>query len=356
MLEAIRSSIPIQKIGQSRISEIDFDHIPFGKIFSDHMLVAEYENGKWNPAKIMPYDQILMYPCIMALHYGQSIFEGLKAFKMKDGSSALFRPEANYNRMNRSAAGVVMPEIPKEIFMDGLLELVKLDSNWIPDRPESALYIRPIYFATDETIGIKSSDKYKFVIFTCPVGAYYPEPVLLWASKKYVRAFEGGMGEIKAAGNYAGSLYANKIAKDKGYHNVLWLDGKEHKYIEECGTMNIFFVIDGKVITPSLGGTILHGITRDSCITLLKDEGIEVEQRRISLDEIIAASENGTLEDCFGAGTAATVAPVAKIGMEERVLELPPVANRKISNMLLKTLNGIRYGEIEDKHGWMVKV
>lgn len=350
-------SVSVQRVTKSRISEVDFNNIPFGREFADHMLVADYLNGTWQSPKIVPFGRFPISPSITALHYGQAIFEGMKAYKGESGQAALFRPEENYKRMNLSAERMCMPHIPKEIFLDGLKELIRLDSNWIPTVKGASLYIRPHMFATDEYVGIKPSDNYKFVIFCCPVGVYYPEPVGLWATQKFVRASQGGTGEAKAAGNYAGSLFAAKEARKRGYNNVLWLDAQDHRYIEECGTMNIFFVIDGKVITPELSGAILRGITRDSVITILKDKGIPIEERKITIEEILEAARTGKLEGAFGAGTAATIAQIDKIGYEEdEAMTLPPMEERKISNMLLKELANIRLGKIEDRFGWMEKV
>ncbi len=355
-MEAVGMKFKTTLVKESKLPGVDLSNVPFGRVFSDHMFVAELKEGQWTSPEILPFGKIQISPSMTALHYGQSIFEGMKAFKMDDGQIALFRPEDNFKRMNRSAAGLEMAPIPHEIFMDGLKELVKIDKNWVPGFEGSSLYIRPVYFANDEYIGIKNADNFKFIIFTSPVGAYYPEPVKLWVTPDYVRAFEGGTGEYKAAGNYAGSLKAASIAREKGYHNVLWLDGKEHKYIEECGTMNIFFVIGKTVITPSLTGTILRGITRESCITILKDAGYNVEERKISFDEIVNAYRSGELRECFGTGTAATVAPVSTIGFEETVLNLPPISERKIGNFLLDKLNMIRKGTTEDKYSWMVRL
>ncbi|MCB9231647.1 MAG: branched-chain amino acid aminotransferase [Bacteroidia bacterium] len=349
--------VSIKRIPQSRISQVDFNNLPFGRVFADHMLVCDYKNGAWGAPEIMPYGKFEIFPCITALHYGQAIFEGMKAFKNQDGDAWLFRPEENFKRMNLSAWRMCMPEITHEIFIDGLKELVRLDSNWIPTQEGASLYVRPHMFGTDEYVGIKPSDNYRFVIFSCPVGAYYPEPVGLWATRKYVRANEGGTGEAKAAGNYAASLLGAREARDRGLNNVMWLDGHDHAYIEECGTMNMFFVINGTVVTPNLSGTILHGITRDSVLTLLEDHGIPVEVRRVSMAEIKEAFANGTLEEAFGAGTAATIAHVDRIGFEDEPhMILPKIEDRKISNMLLRELADIRTGRIEDKHNWMVKI
>lgn len=345
--------IKVTRTTASRLSKLDFDNIPFGKVFSDHMLVADFRQGGWQPAEIMPFGTFPLAPSTTALHYGQSIFEGMKAYRNVRGQAVLFRARDNFLRMNRSAERMVMPAIPESLFLDGLRELIRLDRDWIPSKDGSSLYIRPLMFANDDYIGVKPSDTYKFVIFTCPVGQYYSEPVKLWVTRKYVRAAEGGTGEAKTAGNYAASYYAARKAQEKGYHNVLWLDGKEHRFVEECGTMNIFFVIDGVAVTPALSGTILRGVTRDSAITLLREMNVKVEERRISIEEITEAQAKGKLQECFGAGTAATISPVSHIGSEEGDLELPPDKDRKIGPELLKRLNDIRMGRAEDRHGWM---
>lgn len=351
------SDIRISRTAQSRLPEIDFDNVPFGRVFSDHMLVCDYEQGEWRQPQIVPYGAFELSPCTPALHYGQSIFEGMKAYKDPSGNPLLFRAGANFERFNLSADRMVMPRAPENIFMDGLRELVRVDRDWIPDKEGSALYLRPLMFATNDFIGVGPSETYKFVIFTCPVGAYYSEPVKLWVTKDYVRAADGGTGEAKTAGNYAASYYAAKIAADKGYHNVLWLDGKEHRFIEECGTMNVGFVIDGTVVTPELSGTILRGITRDSALTLLRDQmKVNVEERRVSIDEVFDAGRNGHLEEAFGAGTAATIAPISEIASEQHRVTLPPPSEMKISTQLLERLTNIRLGRAEDPYGWVEKL
>ena len=351
-METLTSNIKISPIEQSKISEVDFDNIPFGRVFSDHMLVCNFTDNAWQRPEIKPYQKLKVYPSVSGLQYGQSIFEGMKAYKDKNAQPVFFRPKDNLARMNKSAIRMCMPEVPGEIFMSGLKALIKLDQNWIPTSEGSSLYIRPFMFATDEYIGIKPSDTYKFVIFTCPVGAYYPKPVKLLVVKEYVRAFEGGTGEAKAAGNYASSLKGQKKAKENGYDNALWLDGKEHKYVEECGTMNIFFIIDGKALTPSLTGTILDGITRNSTITLLKEKGIQVEERKITIEEVADAYRAGKLTEVFGTGTAATIAFVDKIGYGDLIMDFD-TDNTPIAKSLLKRLAEIRSGEGEDTYSWM---
>jgi len=348
--------IKMTRTKRSRLSEVDFENIPFGKVFSDHMLVADYRNGAWQEPEIVPYGAFQIDPATTALHYAQSIFEGMKAYRNVHGKPVLFRPRENFQRMNRSAGRMVMPAIPESLFLDGIKELVRLDIDWIPTQEDSSLYIRPLMFANDDFIGVKPSDAYKFVIFTCPVGQYYSEPVKLWVTREFIRAAPGGTGAAKAAGNYAASYYAAKEAQEKGYHNVLWLDAVEHRYVEECGTMNMFFVIDGVAVTPELSGTILPGVTRDSVITLLGDVGVEIEVRRISIEEIQKAYDAGKLDEAFGAGTAATISPVIEIGSREGVMHLRPDEERKVGPALLKQLTEIRRGVAEDKYGWVVAI
>lgn len=364
-MEAVMNTkISIQRVSQSRIHTVDFDHIPFGKVFADHMLLSDYANGQWGEPKIMPFQNISYSPAMSALHYGQSIFEGMKAYKTRQGKPVLFRPKENWERMNHSAWRMCMPKLPYEIFMEGVQQLVSLDQEWIPKQSGSSLYIRPFMFATDEFVGIRPSETYRFMVFSCPVGAYYSEPVGLMVTGKYVRAIVGGTGEAKAAGNYGASLLGAREAKEKGYHNVLWLDGRERKYVEECGTMNVFFVIDGVAITPKLTGTILHGTTRQALIQLLQDMDVEVQERPLSIQEIYEAHEAGRLEEAFGAGTAATVAHVSRIGHDDSLpflegkpeMVLPPVETRKVGPALLQRLSDIREGAAPDVHGWLVPV
>jgi len=356
MSEIKTEAINVTPTTQSRLAEVDINDVPFGKVFSDHMLIVTCKNGEWQTPEIKPFGAIEMHPAMSVIHYGQSIFEGMKAYKNVHGEVMLFRPEDNFNRFNESARRMCMTEVPREIFMDGLLELIRLDSNWIPTKEGSSLYIRPVMFATDEYVGIKPSDDYCFMIFTCPVGAYYPEPITVKIEEEYVRAAEGGVGAAKAAGNYAASLYPNKKAMEEGYRQLLWTDAKEHKYIEESGTMNVFFVIGDKLITPGTSrDTILKGITRRSVITLANDMGLTVEERPVEVAEVVDALKSGSLKEAFGAGTAATIAHISAIGYRGNRFELPPISERKIGNALLDQLTNIRLGLVEDKYGWVVK-
>jgi len=348
--------ISIQKVQNSRINEVDFDNIPFGKVYSDHMFIADYEDGQWSDLRIVPYGDLSMAPASSVIHYGQSVFEGLKAYKNNSGEAVVFRPEANAKRLNKSAERMCIPEVPEELFMQAMTELLKIDKNWIPNKENTALYIRPYVFAMDDYIGIKPSEKYRFMIITCPVGAYYSEPVKVKIETEFTRAAQGGTGYAKAAGNYAGSLYPAKLAQKQGYHQLVWTDAKEHAYIEESGTMNIMFVINDTLITPEASSTILRGITRDSVLTLAREWGMNVEERRISIKEVIEAAKNGTLQDAFGAGTAATIAHIELIGHDGVDYTLPPVAERKFSNKVLKAMDAIKLGESEDQFDWLFKL
>ena len=348
--------IAVTKIAKSRVNEQDVDNVPFGKCFSDHMFVAEYADGKWQNAEILPYGNTSMSYAISALHYGQAIFEGMKAYKNDKGEVSLFRPVENFVRLNKSAIRMAMPEVPEEIFMGGLLQLLKLDTAWVPSGESGSLYIRPFIIATEEAIGVKASEAYKFIIITCPAGKYYTEPLKVLVETNFFRAVHGGVGYVKAAGNYGRSLYPTKLAQQKGYQQVIWTDSETHQYIEESGTMNIMFVVGDTVLTPALSDTILSGITRNSVLTLAKQWGIKVEERKISIREIIAAHGNGTLREAFGVGTAATIAQIIGIGFEGTDYTLPPVDQRKFSNKVDETLRNIRKGKAEDTFNWMMKV
>ena len=350
----MKYNIDIQKTKHSTLSQVDIHNLGFGKTFSDHMFTADYRDGEWTNLQIIPFGDLKMHPAMSSIHYGQSIFEGLKARKNDDGDIIVFRPEKNLERLNKSAQRMAMPEVPEDLFFEAMDGLLQLDEAWIPKMDGTSLYIRPFMYASDEFIGIRRSNWYKFVIFTCPVGAYYSTPVKVYASDKYVRSFPGGTGYAKTAGNYAATIQPVEEIHNKDYHQILWLDGIEHKYLQEIGTMNFFVIIDGTVITPSLDeGTILPGITRSSVIQLLKDWNIPVEERKISIDEVLEADKNGTLQDAFGAGTAATISYIERIGYKDTFVQLPEVSERKISNRLLKELMAIKDGKAEDKYGWL---
>jgi branched-chain amino acid aminotransferase len=355
-MQSSTQNILVKKSPLSRISEIDFNNIPFGKIFSDHMFVVEYNGTEWINPQIVPYGNIPFSPSSAVIHYGQSIFEGMKAYKNKEGEVMLFRPLDNYKRLNRSAIRMCMPELPEEIFIEGLKELISIDSQWVPDTEGAALYIRPFMFSSDEFLGVRPSQHYKFMIITSPVGAYYTEPVKVLVEDYYTRAVEGGIGFVKAAGNYARSLYPAKLGQDKGYHQLIWTDAHEKMYIEESGTMNVMFVVGDKLITPAVSSTILEGITRDSVLTLAREWGMTVEERRVSVAEIIEAYEKGLLKDAFGTGTAATIAHFALIGYKGKDYVLPPIESRSFSNKVKDELNKIRFAKIPDTHNWIIKL
>jgi branched-chain amino acid aminotransferase len=346
----------ITKIERSKLNDINLENIPFGKYFTDYMLEVDFENGEWKTPEIKPYQPLLMQPSLAAIHYGQSIFEGIKAYKNPAGEAFIFRPMDNFIRFNISAERMEMPQVPEEIFMEGMKQLIQLDSNWIPAKENHSLYIRPFLFATDETIGVKPSDSYKFMIILSPTGPYYATPMRIYVEEQYVRAVPGGVGYAKAAGNYGGAMYATAQAKLKGYDQVLWTDAYEHKYVQECGTMNVIFIIGNKAITPDLdNGTILKGVTRDSVIKILSGLGLEVEERALSIDEVIEAHKAGNLKEVFGTGTAATISLIKELRYKDYVMEFD-VDSWKVAPEVKNILNGIRYGITEDTHGWMTKL
>lgn len=349
------STLKITKVEKSAVSELDFENLSFGKSFTDHIYVADYKEGKWQDMRIEPFKKFAVHPANIAWHYGQAIFEGMKATKHEDGTPMLFRPEMHSDRINRSAERMAMPEFPKENFMEAVYEMVKLEQNWIPKTEGSALYLRPYMVAMDEFIGVQISKTYKFVIFCCPVGPYYAKPLKLKADDKYIRAAVGGVGEAKAAGNYAGSLLPTKLAKEEGFDQIMWLDSKEFHYIQEVGTMNIFFVFGNKIVTPSTDGAILKGITRNSLIHILKNKGYQVEERPISINEVMVAAKSGELTEVFGSGTAAVVSYVNGIGYKGEMAKFDP-EQYKVAPMLKDTINGIRSGRIADDNNWTVKV
>ncbi|MFV0606333.1 MAG: branched-chain amino acid aminotransferase [Niabella sp.] len=349
-------SIPVEKVSVSRISEVDFNNLGFGKYFTDHMLEADWENGVWKNVRIRPYQELNFLPAFSVLHYSQTIFEGLKAHKAENGDINIFRPNENFKRFNGSAVRMGMPEVPEEIFMDGLKQLIELDKNWVPSGYDESLYIRPFMFASEETLGVKASNRYKFLIILGPVGSYFAAPAKIYVEEKYTRAAPGGTGMAKTGGNYAASLASGAEAKAKGYDQVLWMDAYEHKYVQEVGAMNIFFIINNKIITPDLSeGTILSGITRMSLLQLFKDAGYDVEERRISIDEIVEAYKNGTLQEVFGAGTAATISHVKELCYKDFVMQFD-VEKMKISTDMKKHLLDYKEGKVPDIYGWLDKV
>lgn len=338
----------------------DETNLGFGKIFTDHMFNMDYNPEKgWHNPRIEPYGPIQMEPSTMSLHYGQSIFEGLKAFRTDSGKIQLFRPKDNFKRFNRSARTLCIPEVDETFALEALKQLLIIEKDWIPKTPGTSLYIRPTIIAMDPFVGLRASHTYRFFIILSPVGAYYAEgfnPVKIWVTNKHVRAVRGGIGEAKTAGNYAASLYASEMAHKEGYTQVLWLDGVELKYIEEVGSMNIFFVIDDELITPALTGSILSGITRDSVIALAKYWKMKVSERRISINELLEAHKNGKLQEVFGSGTAAVISPVGIMKYRDEVLTIGDGSAGPISMKFFKGITDIQYGRSEDIMNWIEPV
>ncbi len=338
----------------------DFKNLGFGKYFTDHMFLLNYETGKgWYDPRVVPYAPLPMDPSCMVFHYAQEVFEGMKAYRTADGSVQLFRPYDNARRMNDSCERLCIPRIPEELFVEGVKALVRTDKDWVPDEPETSLYIRPFVIATDNSLGVHASHTYIFCIICCPVGAYYAEginPVRIYVEQDDVRAVKGGTGYTKCGGNYAASIRAGERAAQSGYAQVLWLDGVERKYIEEVGSMNVLFKIDGKVVTPMLTGSVLPGITRRSCLEVLRSWGYEVEERLISAEELFAAAEAGKLEEAWGSGTAAVISPVGEMGWGERHVIINGGETGPLTRRLYDTLTGIQWGKIDDPYGWVVKV
>jgi len=351
--DQVLASIRINPVSRSRIHQVDFAKVPFSSIFSDHMLTAEFHDGHWRESEIQPYGQISISPSVSALHYGVSVFEGMKAHKSPDGRPLLFRPSENARRLQRSAARLAMPTVPESMFLDGLRELVRLDQAWIPPAEQGALYIRPILFSVEPSIRVKPAENCRFMILTFPFGAYFAAPVDVLVSEQYVRAFPGGTGDTKPAGNYAAALLADQEAREAGFHAVMWLDAMERRYVEESGVMNVFFIFRDRVVTPALSGTILPGITRDSVITLLRDMGFYVKEDRISVDDVFKNYERGELLECFGTGTAATVSHARRIRYKDQTLELPPVEERKVGPAVREKLLAIMTGKESDPYGWI---
>lgn len=348
------NSISITKINKSKVGTLDFDNIALGRTFTDHMFVCDYDEGQWSNPRITPMEMIPMHPACMALHYGQALFEGMKATIDSNGNPLLFRPDKNAQRLNFSARRLGMPEFSETLFVNALKKLVSLDQQWIPPQEGSALYLRPFMFADEAFIGMRAANSYKFIVMASPSKPIYTDRIRLYAETSFIRAAHGGTGEAKAAGNYAAAVLPTEIAKSKGFDQVLWLDAKEFKYIQEVGTMNIFFKINGQFVTPSLDGSILAGITRMSVIDFLRHKGFEVMERPITIDEIIEASKNGQLEEAFGTGTAVGIAMIQEIGYKDSVIHVSD--NSPVAQLVLDTINGVRIGKIADELNWMVKV
>ncbi len=348
--------ILITKSETSKLSSLDLSNVPFGKHFTDHMLVADYEGGEWKNVEIKPYQSISISPSNAAIHYGQSIFEGIKAYRHENGEAFIFRPYDNFKRFNISAERMQMPQVPEEIFVEGMRKLIEIDKEWIPAKHDHSLYIRPFMFASDEVIGVRPSDNYKFMIILCPTGPYYAAPMRIYVEEHFVRAVPGGVGYAKAAGNYGASMYPTAEAKKKGYDQVLWTDAIEHKYLQEFGMMNGFVIIDNTAITPDLAeGTILDGVTRDSVMMILKEMGLTVEERHISIDEVVEAYNTGELKEVFGTGTAATISMIKELRYKDLQMFFD-TDKWTISPEVKRRLTAIREGQEADVHEWLYKI
>ena len=354
-MNTIQSDIKITKTKATKIHDVDFDNLNFGKVFSDHMLVCDYKNGKWQSPEIVPYQPIVLDPSAKIFHYGQSVFEGMKAYKDSDGSIFLFRPLENFKRLNISSKRLAMPELPEDYFMEGLKTLLKLDSKWIPQKEGSSLYIRPFIFASGNGFHASPADEYRFIICCAPSGAYFSGQVKVLIEEKYSRSANGGVGFAKTGGNYAGQFYPTQLAIEKGYQQVIWTDDTNHEYIEEAGAMNIFVRINDTLITGPTSDRILDGITRKSIIELAKSEGIPVEVRKITVSEVVEAAKNGALKEMFGAGTAAVVSPISAFGYKGTDYALPEL-KETYANYLKKRIIDIQTNKTEDPFGWRYKV
>lgn len=346
-------NIAINKVAKSAADTFDFSDMPFGKFHTDHMLMADYRNGEWKNWRIIPYGKIEVSPATPAIHYSHTIFEGLKAYHSATGEALVFRPLENIKRLNRSADRMCMVNVPEDLYMESLRTLIDVERAWIPTTPGSSLYIRPFLFSADEYIGIRPSIDFTYMVILSPVGAYYNKPVKVKIETEYTRAVAGGTGYAKTGGNYSGAIYPAQLAQADGYDQLLWTDGKKHEFIEESGTMNVMFVIGDTLITPMLSDSILPGITRDSVLQLAKSWDVNVEERKVTVKEVVDALQNGTMKEAFGAGTAATIAHIATIGFEGKNYDLPPVESRTLSNKIYAELEGIKHGTKPDGFGWI---
>lgn len=355
MIKHTSHEIDIVKSDTTKIDAVDFDNLIFGRTFTDHMFICDYENNEWQTPKIIPYQPMTMDPSARVFHYGQAVFEGMKAYKDDNGKVWLFRPEDNFNRINKSAARLAMPEFPKDYFMEGLTTLLKMDNAWVKPGKGNSLYIRPFIIATDPAISASPSSNYRFMIICAPAKAYYTGKIRVLIAEEYSRSANGGVGFAKAAGNYAAQFYPTSLAQKKGFQQVIWTDADTHERLEEAGTMNVFFRINDTLITAPLSDRILDGVTRRSIIQLAEDNGIEVQVRPITVTEIKEASKNGSLKEIFGAGTAVVISPISAFEHAEELFELPTIENSYADTLKDKMLN-IQHNIAEDKHGWRYKV
>ncbi|MBI5325377.1 MAG: branched-chain amino acid aminotransferase [Ignavibacteriae bacterium] len=354
------ANIKITRTQNSRISSVDWSNLGFGVYFSDHMFVAEYKNNQWNDGEILPYGPMLMEPGMCTLHYGQSIFEGLKAYKCVSGGVNIFRPDMNAKRLNHSGSRVCIPAYDIKNNIEAIIELVKIDKDWVPQKKGQSLYIRPVVFGSSNFLGVHSSSDYLLIIMTSPVSSYYPEglnPVKIMVASEYVRTVRGGLGSSKTAANYAASLLASAKAKELGFSQVLWLDAVTRSFVDEVGAMNIMFVINDELVTPPLEqGTILAGVTRDTALVLAREWGMKVSERALGIEEIFEAHENGKLQEIFGTGTAAIISPVGLLAYKDKTIIINEQKIGPVAQKMYDTITGIQYGEIEDKHGWNIHV
>lgn len=358
------SNFPVTAVQQSRLSQVDFDQLGFGAIFSDHMFSMSYQNGEWINPEIQPYQPIALEPGVSMLHYGQTVFDGYKAFRGVDGEVRIFRPDMNARRLHDSCRRLCIPIMDavelSDIMIQATRQLIELDQDWIPRQLGQSLYVRPLIIGTEATLEVRAANSYRFLIMTSPVGSYFTnldKGVSLRVEDRFTRAASiGGLGAAKTAANYAASLLPGFESKQQGFDQVLWLDGNEHRYVEEVGAMNIFFKIGGKVITPPLGGSILPGVVRNSVLTLLEDWGQPAEERRIAIDEVVQAFRAGEVEEVFGAGTAAVICPVASIGYQGEVFKLAATSPGELTQRLYDEITGIQYGKLPDPHGWNLRV
>ncbi|WP_232825946.1 branched-chain amino acid aminotransferase [Chitinophaga alhagiae] len=356
LMEEAARKIKVTKTAKSRLAEVDFNNLVFGKKYADHMLVADFDGKEWKNAEILPFQHLSVSPSNAAWHYGQAIFEGIKAYNDQEGNPMIFRPYDNYARFNKSAERMGMPDVPEWLFIGGMAMLIDLDRKWVPSNEGCSLYLRPFMIAVDEFIGVRPSDTYKFVIINSPSGPYFNKPIHLLVQDKYIRAFPGGVGYAKAAGNYGGAMYPTMQARKQGYDQILWVDGQDHKWLQECGTMNVFVIIGNRALTPDLtNGTILAGVTRTSVMAVLEEMGFEVEERPVSIDEVVAAHQNGTLREVFGTGTAASVAYVEQLDYKDHKISLD-TTKYEVGAEVISRLDAIRTGKVPDDKGWNYKI
>lgn len=351
-MAVLTEPIHVERVAKSRLSGIDFNNLGFGAHISDHMLMIDYKDGQWQEPKIVPFGNLELSPAMLALHYGQSVFEGMKAFKNDQGTITIFRPERHHKRLLKSLDRMCMPAIGEELFLQSLSALIEVDADWIPTTEGASLYLRPFVFASEAKLGVKVAEEYKFIILTSPVGPYFSKPIRVKVEEEFVRAAEGGTGFAKCAGNYGGAFYPTMLAQKQGFDQVLWTDAKDHKYIDESGAMNVMFVLNGKLVTPKLSTSLLDGVTRDSILTLASTLGVEKEERRVSVAEIEEAFKNKTITEAFGVGTAAVVSQIATIHIHGTDYNLPPIDASSFQLRVKKKLNDIRKGIEKDVHNW----